>query len=65
VAVTPDRSRAFVANIGSGTVTAVDLRSQKVLGHVRTGKGAEGIAVTPDGKEVWVTNRSADTVSVR
>ena len=29
-----------------------------------TGEGAEGIDMTPDGREVWVVNREADTVSV-
>lgn len=64
VAVTPDGSRAFVANIGSGSVTAVDLKAKKHLKDIRTGDGAEGIAVTPDGRQVWVTNRAADTVTV-
>jgi YVTN family beta-propeller protein len=64
VALSPDGARAFVANIGSGSVTAVDLRRRSVVGHVSTGKGAEGIDVTPDGGQVWVANREADTVSV-
>ena len=64
VAVTPDGSRAFVANIGSGSVTAVDLKGKKHLEDIPTGSGAEGVAVTPDGKQVWVTNRAADTVTV-
>ncbi|MGH9362793.1 MAG: YncE family protein, partial [Thermoanaerobaculia bacterium] len=61
VAVAPDGSRGYVASIGSGTLTAIDLRERKVLAVVPTGKGAEGIDVTPDGREVWVTNREADT----
>jgi YVTN family beta-propeller protein len=64
VAVTPDGGRAFVANIGSGSVTAIDLARGVKLGDIETGAGAEGIAVTPDGREVWVTNRAADTISV-
>jgi len=64
VAVAPDGATAWVANIGSGSVTAFDLASGERLGEVRTGRGAEGIAVTPDGAEVWVTNREDDTVSV-
>ena len=64
VAATPDGGRAFVANIGSGTVTAIDLAAGKVLAQIPTGKGAEGIAIRPGGSEVWVTNREADTVSV-
>ena len=64
VAAAPDGTRAFVASIGSGTMTAFDLRQRKLLKVIPTGKGAEGIDVTPDGREVWVTNREADTVSV-
>jgi len=64
VAVAPDGSRAFVANIGSGSITAVDLGSRIRLREVPTGPGAEGICVTPDGAQVWVTNRAGDSVSV-
>lgn len=64
VAVTPNERLAFVANIGSGTVTVIDLERDAKLKDIRTGRGAEGIAVTPDGEEVWVTNRADDTVSV-
>ena len=64
VAATLDGSRAFVANIGFGSVTAFDLASGERLAEVKTGEGAEGIAVTPDGSQLWVTNRAADTVTV-
>jgi len=64
VARTADGARAFVANIGSGSVTVVDVAARRVVSQVATGKGAEGIDITPDGKRVWVTNREADTVSV-
>ncbi len=64
VALTPDRKRAFVANIGSGSVTALDLVTGSKLGSIPTAAGAEGIDVSPDGKRVFVTNRAADSVSV-
>jgi YVTN family beta-propeller protein len=64
VALTPDAKRAFVANIGSGSMTAIDLEKGERIANVPTGKGAEGICVTPDGRHVWVSNRDADTVSV-
>jgi YVTN family beta-propeller protein len=64
VVASPDGSRAYVANIGSGSVTAIDLAAGSVLNNIATGKGAEGIEITPDGREVWVTNRAEDTVSV-
>ncbi|MEM7247525.1 MAG: YncE family protein [Acidobacteriota bacterium] len=58
------RSRAHVANIGTGDVSVVDPHVGALLQVLATGAGAEGIAVTPDGEQVWVSNRSADTVSV-
>ena len=64
VVLTPDHSRAFVANIGSGTVTAIDLREGEVLAQIPTGRQAEGLAVTPDGSEVWVGNRAEDTITI-
>lgn len=64
VAVAPNHGLAFVANIGSGSVTIVDLALGTSLGNIPTGEGAEGIAVTPDGRHVWVTNRAEDTITV-
>ncbi|MEO0478547.1 MAG: cytochrome D1 domain-containing protein [Planctomycetota bacterium] len=62
--VAVDDERAYVANIGSGSVSVVDLANRSLVKVVETGAGSEGIAVRPDGREVWVTNRAADTVSV-
>lgn len=64
VALGVDGKRAFVANIGSGSITAVDLESGQRITNVPTGEGAEGIAVSHDDKQLWVTNRAADTISV-
>jgi YVTN family beta-propeller protein len=64
VAATPDGKRAFVPNLGSGTVTVLDLGAGIVETHIETGEGPEGIAMSPDGSEVWITNRGANTVSV-
>lgn len=64
VVVSPQHRRAYVANIGSGSVTAIDLKEKKRIGDIQTGAGAEGIDISPNEKEVWVTNRTANTVSV-
>lgn len=64
VVASPDGSRAYVASIGSGTVSVADLAAGKIVKDLETGAGAEGIDGTPDGREIWVTNREADTVSV-
>ncbi len=53
-----------MANIVSGSVTAIDLVEGRKLGDITTGAGAEGIAVTPDGRHVWVGNRGADTLVI-
>lgn len=64
VVVSPKHHRAFVANIGSGSVTVIDLVAKQKVADIQTGAGAEGIDISPDQKEVWVTNRAANTVSV-
>jgi YVTN family beta-propeller protein len=64
VVATGDGARAFVANIGSGSVTAIDLVRGEKLADVATGDGAEGIALAGGGRELWVTNRAADTLTV-
>jgi YVTN family beta-propeller protein len=62
VAVTPDAKRAFVANIGSGTVSVIDLAAGKKIRDITTGGKPEGIAVTPDGKQLWVGDLDAPRV---
>jgi YVTN family beta-propeller protein len=64
VVASPKHGRAFVANIGSGSVTVIDLAQKKRITDLQTGAGAEGIDISKDEKEVWVTNRAANTVSV-
>ncbi len=64
LALAADGSRAYVANLGAGTITALDLARGVADRTVHSGAGAEGIDVTPDGREVWVTNREANTVVV-
>lgn len=58
-----DESRLFVANIRSGSATIIDRATDKVTTLV-TAPGAEGIDVSPDGREVWVTNRADSSISV-
>ena len=64
VALDPDRGRAYTANIGSGSVTVLDLGKGTRETNIATGDGAEGIAVSASGKHIWVTNRGADTITI-
>jgi YVTN family beta-propeller protein len=54
VAVSGDLSRAYTANIPAGTVTVIDLKAGRKLRDIAVGGRPEGIAVTPDGRTLWV-----------
>jgi YVTN family beta-propeller protein len=64
VAVRPKHGTAVVTNIGSGSISVIDLALGVLLADIPTGEGAEGVALTPDGARAWVTNRAEDTISV-
>ncbi len=64
VALDPERGRAYTANIGSGSVTVLDLGKGVREANIVTGDGAEGIAVSASGEHIWVTNRGADTITI-
>lgn len=64
LAVSPDRRRAYVANILSGTVSVIDLVRKLKEGDITTGGNPEGLAITPDGKQLWVGDNSGPRVRV-
>ncbi len=64
VAATPDHTRAFVPSIRTGNVVVFDLETGDQIDVVYSGEGAEGIAMHPDGLEVWVTNRAENTITI-
>ncbi|HYW32833.1 MAG TPA: hypothetical protein VE869_15140 [Gemmatimonas sp.] len=64
VGLTADGARAYTANVGSGTVSELDLVTKSAVRQLPIGPRSEGIAVRPDGGEVWVGSNSNGTVSV-
>lgn len=64
VALSLDERFAYVTKIAKGTLSRVDLISGSKTHERPAGRGAEGIAVRPDGAEVWVTNREDGTITV-
>jgi len=64
VAVSRDGTRAYVTSIGSGTTTAFDLAAGRKLGDIATGAGSEALALTPDGRELWVAARADGHLAV-
>jgi uncharacterized protein (TIGR03437 family) len=69
VALSPDGSRAYVANTVSGTVTVLALDSSTpgygtVATTIAVGTEPYGLALTPSGRKLYVANARSHTVSV-
>lgn len=64
VALSPDGRFAYATQLRAGSLSVVDLESGSKQRDVATGRGAEGLAVSPDGAEIWVGNRDEDNVTV-
>ena len=63
VAITPDDTTAYVTN-ANGTVSIIDLATNKVTSAVTVGILPFGLAITPNGQEVWVINTADTTISI-
>jgi YVTN family beta-propeller protein len=63
VVVTPDQKKVYTANINSNTVTAIELSTSR-LEQIAVGKGPEGIAISPDGRQLWVAHRQDGGLSI-
>jgi YVTN family beta-propeller protein len=66
VAVTPDGSTIYVAT-GSGTVSVIDRATNTVTVSISISTRSDmlvGLAVTPDGRKVYVANIDSNTVAV-
>ncbi len=65
LAVAADGRTAFTANQGEGTVSRLDLGAHTLVREFTVAAPpAEGIAVTPDGREAWVAFRDERLVRV-
>lgn len=64
VVLSRDGRRAYTANIGSGSVTLLDLAARRAVKTVTTGRGPEAIDLSPDGRELWAADRTLNYVTV-
>ncbi|PYQ61422.1 MAG: hypothetical protein DMF58_04995 [Acidobacteria bacterium] len=65
--VTPDEKKIYTANIGSDSVSVINLSAApRVIGvkQIAVGKGPEGIDLSPDGHEIWVAHRGDGALSI-
>jgi uncharacterized protein (TIGR03437 family) len=55
LALSPDGTRAYVTRFAANTIAVIDTSSNSVVAMVPLGVFPSGLAVTPDGKHVYVT----------
>src|SRR5205814_8899225 len=63
VAITPDGSRAYVANNSIASVSVIDTATNTVIATVAQAQPV-GVAITPDGSRAYVSNNSTAAGSV-
>lgn len=64
VGITRDGARGWTGNIGSNSVSEIDLVRGVSLRTIAVPAQPEAINVTPDGKEVWVGSNATGKISV-
>ena len=62
--IDPQRRLLFIAHLGSGIVTAVDLRSERVVADVRDVPGVHGVLAVPALGEVFATATDRNRLDV-
>ena len=64
LAVAPGGGKVWTANVGSGTVTELDVATRRALRTIQVGPGTEGMAISPDGSRVWAASMGNDSTIV-
>lgn len=60
LALARDGRTLFTANDASGNLSRLDLARRAFVRHYPVGPRPEGLAITPDGREVWAGSRDGD-----
>lgn len=64
LAIAPGGGKVWTANVGSGTVTELDVAARRALRTLQVGPGTEGMAISPDGSRVWAASMGKDSTVV-
>ena len=64
VKLSPDGTVFYVADMKANGLWEIDGDTLQEIGFLPTGKGAHGLYVSRDGKDLYVSNRDAGTISV-
>ena len=55
---------AYVPNERSGTISMIDTTTDRVVAEIKAGAKPRGIAVSPDGKRLFVSDQPANALLV-
>jgi len=64
LALHPNKAVAYVTNMGSNSVSVIDLNKNEVVKIIPCGLVTESIDITPDGSEIWVTNKNENSITI-
>ncbi|MDQ1719713.1 MAG: hypothetical protein QOE89_3666, partial [Pseudonocardiales bacterium] len=64
VKLSPDGRIFYVADMMANGIYLIDATSFRVLGFQRTGRGAHGLYISRDSRQMYVTNRDQGSISV-
>src|SRR5579883_3089262 len=62
--ITRDGKRGYTANLGAGTVTALDLENRKPIAVIHVSRIVQRISVTPDGRWVFTADQTEPRLAV-
>ena len=62
--MTPDGGTAYVTDMNSDSVSAISTSTLRTIATVHVGRLPEAVAVTPDGRQVWVGNDLSGNITV-
>jgi YVTN family beta-propeller protein len=64
LAIGPGGGKVWTANVGSGSVTELDVATRRALRTIPVGPGTEGAALSPDGSRIWAASMGNDSTYV-
>jgi len=66
ITVTPvnKQSYAYIPNTDASSVSVVDLAANQTIATIPVGQSPIGVAISPDGAKVYITNQQSSTISV-
>ena len=62
--ISPDGHRAYTSNVGSGSVSVVDLQNRSLITVIPVAKRVQRISISPDGRFVFTHDQDAPRIAV-